>query len=236
MTERGDAALRRSQSYLTIGPSGLSWDGTALTFKIDEVSVPLPSRIRGRVRVYPAALTQWMFFLDRERRHRWWPVSPCAEIEVDLQRPRLHWRGKAYLDSNAGDAPLENAFRHWHWSRAALPGAAAVLYDVTDRDGEDLSIALRFDRLGRFEFFSPPGAVDLPRTLWQIRRSSRSDPNCSAVVLKTLEDTPFYARSVITSGLLGEPATSVHESLSLDRFRKTWVRTLLPFRMPRVKL
>jgi hypothetical protein len=25
----------------------------------------------------------------------------------------------------------------------------------------------------------------------------------------------------------------MHESLSLDRFRKTWVRMLLPFRMPR---
>ena len=33
---------------------------------------------------------------------------------------------------------------------------------------------------------------------------------------------------------MGEPMTSVHESLNLDRFDATWVRLLLPFRMPRL--
>ena len=50
---------------------------------------------------------------------------------------------------------------------------------------------------------------------------------------ETLEDSPFYARSVVSASLLGERADAVHESLSLDRFRAGWVRLLLPFRMPR---
>jgi carotenoid 1,2-hydratase len=51
-------------------------------------------------------------------------------------------------------------------------------------------------------------------------------------VEQTLEDTPFYARSVLRSGAASGPV--MHESLDLDRFKKAWVRTLLPFRMPRV--
>ena len=47
-------------------------------------------------------------------------------------------------------------------------------------------------------------------------------------VVKTLEDTPFYSRSVLS----GDHAM-MHESLDLDRFSKTWVQCLLPFRMPR---
>ena len=50
---------------------------------------------------------------------------------------------------------------------------------------------------------------------------------------RTLEDTPFYARSLLDTCLLGEPVHGVHESLDLERFRSGWVQMLLPFRMPR---
>jgi carotenoid 1,2-hydratase len=53
-------------------------------------------------------------------------------------------------------------------------------------------------------------------------------------VIQTLEDTPFYARSMLSTRLFGEAVTAVHESLDLDRFRTAWVRALLPFRMPRM--
>ncbi len=51
--------------------------------------------------------------------------------------------------------------------------------------------------------------------------------------MRTLEDAPFYARSLVRPALLGERVAAVHESLSLDRFRTGWVQMLLPFRMPR---
>jgi carotenoid 1,2-hydratase len=41
---------------------------------------------------------------------------------------------------------------------------------------------------------------------------------------------------MIATRLLGEPVNAMHESLSLDRFRKRWVQSLLRFRMPRVAL
>jgi len=73
----------------------------------------------------------------------------------------------------------------------------------------------------------------LPATGWRIERETRSDDVRQAGVVRTLEDTPFYARSLVTSRLLGQRVVSMHESLSLDRFASRWVQTLLPFRMPR---
>jgi len=50
-------------------------------------------------------------------------------------------------------------------------------------------------------------------------------------VVETLEDTPFYARSLLATRLLGTEAIAVHESLSMERFASGWVQRLLPFRI-----
>ncbi len=236
-TERGHEGTRRdvALSTFSIGPSSLCWDGNALTIHIDELSVPLPRRIRGSVRVYPEALFDATFALDADRQHRWSPLAPCARVEVNLSHPQLRWAGAGYLDSNHGDAPLEGAFRHWHWMRAGIKTGSAVLYDGERRDGSEFSLAMRFDRRGKIEQFSPPPMQPLPSTLWRIARSARADRTFAPVVSKTLEDTPFYARSLISTRLQGEPTTAVHESLSLQRFSAGWVQMLLPFRMPRVR-
>jgi carotenoid 1,2-hydratase len=42
-----------------------------------------------------------------------------------------------------------------------------------------------------------------------------------AVVTQTLEDTPFYVRSVLSSSLLGESVASVHETLNVPRLVST---------------
>ncbi len=67
LTERTRADLVRDETSLTIGPSKLDWDGTALTIEIDEVTVPLPSRIRGTVRVWPTATVERMLLSGRKR-------------------------------------------------------------------------------------------------------------------------------------------------------------------------
>ena len=63
----------------------------------------------------------------------------------------------------------------------------------------------------------------------------RSDATAPAQVQQTLEDTPFYSRSVLSSGLFGERVTSVHETLNVPRVASTAVRLMLPWRMPRVR-
>jgi carotenoid 1,2-hydratase len=234
MTERGRGALGAEASALAIGLSSLRWDGNGLAIAIDEVTAPLPSRLRGTVRVRPAAMTGRVFTLDPGGRHRWWPIAPQARVEVALESPALRWSGPAYFDANDGDEPLEAAFSRWDWCGARLPDGAAVLYEVTHRDGGGQPIAIRVDASGAVHDIEPPPPAALAGTRWwRVPRGTRADPGSRPAVLQTLEDAPFYARSVIETRLLGRPVTAVHESLSLDRFRAPWVQALLPFRMPR---
>ena len=233
LTERRRGAVRRTPDVLTLGPSALAWKDGVLTVRIDEVSAPLPSRIRGCVRLYPGSTLHQAVRLDVEGRHRWWPIAPCARVEVALDRPALAWRGAGYLDANAGSVPLEQSFRGWSWSRARLRDGTAVLYDVDRRKGDPLSLALAFDRNGGVAPFTPPPVAALPGTRWRIARAPRAAGAGPVAVVRTLEDTPFYARSLLSSRLLGERVTAMHESLSLERFSAAWVQMLLPFRMPR---
>lgn len=233
LTERGRHALKRDGSSLTIGPSSLAWDGTTLTVRIDEVTAPLPTRIRGVVRLRPAALCRRTFHLDAHGGHRWSPMAACSTIEVELEQPAVQWTGPAYLDMNAGDGPLDAAFSHWDWSRATRPEGTDVLYDIVRKDGRRLALAARFDPSGGAQDLIPPEEVHLPSTLWGVARKTRADLGHRPAVLRTFEDAPFYARSLVASHLMGSPVTAIHESLSLDRFRTPWVKAMLPFRMPR---
>jgi carotenoid 1,2-hydratase len=230
MTERGAGALRRGPTSLAIGPSALEWDGTALTITIAERGAPLPRRVRGTVRLLPEALERRAVRLDPAGRHRWSPFAPCARVEVTLLEPALSWSGAGYWDGNDGDAPLERDFAAWSWMRAPLADGAVVLYDVRPRDGEGRCLALRFASVGGVTALPEPGVVPLPPTLWRVSRSVRAE---AARLVRTLEDAPFYARSVVEVSIDGQRALGVHESLSLDRFRAPWVQALLPFRMPR---
>lgn len=234
MTERGRGAIRRTPDRFVVGPSAMAWQAGTLTLQIDEIAVPWPRRIRGEVRLRANTLFDHPVALDAAGRHHWTALAPCARVEVDLEYPRRRWSGHGYLDMNAGDEPLEDGFDSWHWSRAALAdGSTAVLYEVQRRTGDREEFGLRFLPGGALDTFTPPAPAALPGTGWGIARGTRADDPLHARVRRTLEDTPFYARSVLSSRLLGEEVTAVHESLSLDRFRTRWVQTLLPFRMPR---
>jgi carotenoid 1,2-hydratase len=128
---------------------------------------------------------------------------------------------------------LEDAFSVWNWSRAKIGPETAVLYDVSPREGAELSVAVKFDRFGQGTAFEPPPRRGLPMTGWGIRRETRSDEGDTPKVRRTLENAPFYARSLLSTRLLGEAATAVHETLSLNRFSAGIVKAMLPFRMPR---
>ena len=233
MTERSHRALRRSATELAVGPSELHWDGQCLRVRLDERTAVFPSAVRGEIRVYPEAVGQQVFTLDGGGAHRWWPIAPRATVEVDLPEPGRRWRGLGYLDCNHGDAPLERDFVAWDWSRTMKQSGATVFYDVARRDGAAVGLALEFDAAGRALPVAAPPVAALRRTFWGLPRRTRSDAGTRAAVVSTLEDGPFYARSVVSASVHGEPVTAMHESLSLDRFRARWVQGLLPYRMPR---
>ncbi len=233
MTERRRHVVERSSDRLAIGPSSLRWEQGALSISLNEIGAPIPLPLRGVVRVEPMIVNREVYLLESAGCHYWRPIAPAARVEVAFEKPALRWRGHAYFDCNAGDEPLERAFSSWTWSRASIENGAAILYDAERRREPALSLAMRFDHGGACEAFSPPPTVALPKSGWRVSRSTRSEEG-NAKLIRSFEDTPFYARSLVETTLLGQRREVMHESLSLDRFANPIVRAMLPFRMPRL--
>lgn len=242
LTERGAADLHRSRDALRIGPSSMGWEGDELVVRIDETTSPLPRRVRGIVRLRPTAFADVTYTLDANGRHHWRPIAPRCRISVELEHPSLRWQGTGYLDCNAGQAPLEEDFRSWHWSRAHHGGQTLIFYDTVwaasasasasaETSGRQLALAIDADGCAR-PIEAPP-SQDLARTPWGIRRATRADAHTRPRVLSTLEDGPFYARSRIAADIAGERVEGFHESVSLQRFAARWVQCLLPVKLPR---
>lgn len=240
MTERSRASLRRGAHSFLVGPSALNWDDGALTIDFDEIAVPrppaqwLPKRIGGTVRLRPHFVTDRLFDIDAQGRHRWWPIAPHAAIEVALDGGAVQWKGHGYFDSNWGTEPLETGFARWDWARGALPGGgSAILYDTERRDGSAACLAVAFDGEGRCSELDAPACTPLQPGFWGVERRAHHDAGFVPHVVKTLEDGPFYMRSVVRTRLMGEDIDLIHESLSGDRFASPLVKLMLPFRMPR---
>ena len=238
MTERGRNNLHCAPQLLRIGQSQLHWQDELLIIDIHERCAPLPRALRGqlRIRLGPAQARQ--FALDRQAKHVWWPLAPLASIEVDLSHPRQQWQGRAYVDSNAGSEPLEQAFSHWDWCRTTNGQSdhqqdnAMILYNRIMRDGSEQRLAVQIDADGQLSSIPPPPAATLPTTRWRLPRSTGSE-NANARLLQTLESAPFYARSLISTQLAGQQRVAMHENLDCQRLIRTSTQLMLPFRMPR---
>ena len=236
MTERPSAEVMRDARNLQIGASAVRWDGDVLEIEIEERDTrlfnPVHRPVRGTVRVHPEALNPASFALDPREDHIWHCMAPRARIEVDMKEPGLSWSGNGYFDHNRGREPLEKGFNTWHWSRAHMKSGAVVCYEGERGDGSVFASAIRFDREAIPVEVDLPPISSLPRSRWQLERRTRSEIGV-AKVRRTWEDTPFYARSELSSRLYGEDVIAVQESLNMRRFASPVVQFMLPFRMPR---
>ena len=103
----------------------------------------------------------------------------------------------------------------------------------TQRGGASRLITRRFSPDGSSsECEASPRQRLAPSTLWRIARQVRAaEP---PRVLRTLEDTPFYARTLIEmADGRGQRVPAVHETLDVPRLVSPIVQAMLPFRMPR---
>lgn len=236
MTERGAASCRQSQDLLQIGPSAMRWDKDRLIIDIEERDIrlgnPWRRRVKGQIILRPDMLNERSFKLDAEGKHNWQAIAPRARIEVKMDQPEVTWQGSGYLDSNHGNEPIEDGFQSWHWSRAHVGRDVTVTYEGKRRDGSFFASALRFDRSGKPVEKELPLVAPLPPTLWGMKRQTRADRG-HATVIKTWEDSPFYARSALAMRMDGQSVTAVQESISLNRLINPVIQFMLPYKMPR---
>jgi carotenoid 1,2-hydratase len=239
--ERPLAPGARSTDRLVLdGASGgttARWEDGRLVLRLDEPSKPfferMAPRLRGEIRLTPGTLHGRANVLDAAGVQRWHCVAPGARVSVDLEAPRVRFEGTAYHDANHGDVALEASFRRWSWCRAPLPEGTAVLYDTVGRDGVARPLGWLFRQDGATEPLAPAEVVELGRARWGVARRTRTESAAGTRLVRTLEASPFYARSLVAMRLRGRDVTAFHESLDLDRFSSAWVRFLLPWRIRR---
>ncbi len=234
MTDRGKSALRQTGSRLQVGPSMMRWDDGQLVIEIDEVSSPpLINRIRGEIRVTPAAITQVELPLTPDGAHVWRPFAPRARIEVAIDRPGWTWQGEGYFDANFGTRALEEDFSYWTWGRFPTKAGATCFYDATRLDGSSLAAGFAFDAEGGAREIPLPQKTPMRRSLWAVKRETRADPGFRPYQVMNMLDAPFYSRSAVRTRLDGEEVTGVHEALDLTRFRSPLLKPILAVRVPR---
>jgi len=230
LTEARPESIERRPDLFALSGSTVERSRDALVVHLDERVAPWGRRLRGRVRIDLVHGSKAPFHLDRAADHQWWPIGAKARAEVELDAPSVRFRGSAYHDCNFGRVPLEHTFHSWNWSRADLGDDVAIVYDVRERDGFEQPLGLKLTSTGVHPL-SADTRVPLRRAMWGVERIVRSQGETS--LLRTLEDTPFYTRSLLRTAFEGRRVTAVHESLSMERFVKPWVQCLLPFRIRR---
>ena len=140
--------------------------------------MPHLDRVRGVIRVHPAALTGEAIALHPDGSHVWRPYAPVADIEVAFDRPGWTWSGSGYFDANFGTRALEADFRTLDLVAAAA-GARGGLFlrrGAAGRDGAEHGVALR--RPGGVEPVEPPARLRLARSRWALggRRAAIPEP------------------------------------------------------------
>ncbi len=251
LTEHDARDVRRTPDRVEIGKSSLAWESrldgqTTLVARLDELTAPFPRlwprRLRGTVRLSPGTLragtlghTSRTVALDASGEHLWTCHAPEARVTVSLDEPNLVFQGSAYFDENVGTRGLEEAFASWQWSRASLGSGRSFVHYATEeratREGSRplaRTTSLCFSKGVATPIVAPP-AVDLGLTRFGLRRRARLDGR--PIEVRTLEDGPHYARSLVRGRVLGEDTWTMHETFDGARFSASWVRFLLPFRM-----
>ncbi|MFK7764181.1 MAG: carotenoid 1,2-hydratase [Roseobacter sp.] len=234
MTDRGQDALRQTASRLQVGPSMMRWDGNTLVIEIDEISSPpLVSRVRGEIRVEPTALTDVELPLTPDGAHIWRPFAPSARISVNIERKGWQWQGEGYFDANFGTRALEEDFSYWTWGRFPTAQGATCFYDAERRDGSELAAGFAFDKDGTARQIALPPKTPIRRSLWAVKRETRSEQGFQPRQVLSMLDAPFYSRSAVRTKLDGKITTGVHEALDLTRFRSPLMKPMLAVRVPR---
>ena len=211
----------------------MHWNGRQLIIDVDEIGAPpMITRVKGRITLTPAAVTDIEVALTPDRRHVWRPFAPTGHIEVDLTQGQ-RWQGHGYFDANFGSVALETDFKTWSWGRYPMRSGALCFYDAVRADGSSLALGISVARDGSVRPIDPPPLTAFSRSLWALKRETRADAGVRPRQVMPMLDAPFYSRSLVQTQVFGEVTTGVHEALDLTRFTKPWLKPMLALRVPR---
>jgi carotenoid 1,2-hydratase len=232
--------LDRSEDGLSLGKNSIEWRGDELILRIEEQAPWSQRGLSGEIRLRAPTRYAPAIDLAGNGEHRWYPVAPACSAQVRLSRPSLNFDGVAYHDVNHGSRALEEDFVEWDWSR--LGSAASVdsnegviTYDVVTRGGPDAAHKRRMFGFGASGLtMLDTSGTELRnggRGFWGVARKPVGDSGTRPRHLRTLEDSPFYTRSLIETTVGAKQYRGVHESLRMDRFVSPVVQCMLPFRI-----
>ncbi len=231
-SEKPRHVVRRSPEQLVIGSSTMEMTDGGLTVNFDEQTVVAKKRIKGSVRLETDSFLNRSYSLAPSGKHLWCPIAPLARIDVALEAPSLRFTGAGYADANFGEEPLEAAFDQWTWSRHAAEDNGYIFYDGICLDGTRFSRSFHCGPSDSMVTIDSPPFRRLPRTLpWGGTREVRSEDDPRLV--KTLESSPFYSRSIVESRIEGIRTLGVQETLRMDKFTTPIMQKMLPFRITR---
>jgi hypothetical protein len=154
-----------------------------------------------------------------------WSVLSCGGLgALHLEFGGRAWTvaGRAYVDRNAGEAPLEQVSGPWHWGRLALSGRDRVWYAEA---GQNVGRTLEIDEVARE--LGPP-AVEV----WRAGRWGQMFPGVVSwpdgqVVLEPVDDSPFYVRFLARGRVGGAACRGIAEYCVPARIDAAWMRPLV---------
>lgn len=248
--EQAAAPGALTATRLQVGASVCHQDQGSLTLQLDVPRGLGRAPLRGRIVLHRGCGgAPRPFRLDAAGNHRWWPLAPCARVEAHFPDLGVHFVGRGYHDANVGDEPLARGFADWQWMRTVQRVRTAVDYVASTAGGACRRLHLAFGADGSLSRRPVAAGRALGRSGWRVARAAAAPWR----VVRTLEDTPFYVRSLLRASRQpagpqqrlaphpqaakpgGEDAvTAMHEGLDLRRHQRRWVRFLLPFRLLRL--
>jgi hypothetical protein len=175
----------------------------------------------------------------------WTPVAPFATGRAALSWDggAVRMAGRAYVDGNAGDRPLEAlGIEDWRWGRLSFPSRELIWFRIAPVDGAAPTlVVLESEEDGRCRVLSDasarfrdglPGWFGLRRTTG-LELLAGERPPVHVAFPHRVDDGPFYQRYLIEARSAGERALGVAERVAVPRLAATWHRPLVSMRIQR---
>jgi carotenoid 1,2-hydratase len=223
-----DRAHHRDRHSVELTSSRVMWSGGRVTWEIRERTAWTRSPIRGLVEVTPRVSSTAAIPLDSRGTHLWRPLAPLARVRATFTSPGFDFDGHGYLDSNRGDRPLEQGLAPWSWMHSVSSGSIDVRYDVVGRPPVTLGTA------GHPVPADPSDTVHrLPTSRWGLPRCVRLPVGADVAIVRTLEDAPFYVRSLVRIERGRRSVLAVHETMDPVRLAHPLSQWMIPWRSHR---